>query len=394
MPDSPIAPQPRPPDDEPSPPPLASARSGRFVGLDVCRGLIIVGMALDHCVYLLWSGAREPSFLFWHGPFTSDETTPEFLIRLFSSLCAPGFFLLMGTGLALFADARRRAGWTSAAIGRWIAVRGGVLVALQFAVENPLWTLKPGEYWLNYVGVLYALGASLLLASLAWNARAAVLASVSTICLILPEVASRWFAGRGEDLPLVVALLALPGKSCGLIVYFSCLPWLGICLAGILVGRRLATESARGFRLAAICGAIAVAMAVLLRWLGGVGNLGRIDDYGWSGAMSFVKYGPSLVFIGWNAGLILLSWPLLSRLATSLPTACQPLRDLGGSSLFFYVAHLALYASVSRWCGVERLSLGAALAVWLAGLLALWPACRKFARFKRTRPPESIWRMF
>ena len=89
----------------------------RLGGLDACRGLIMVGMALDHAVYLLWVGAREPSFLFWYGPFVSDETTPEFVIRMISSLCAPGFFLLLGAGLALFIESRRRVGWTDE-IGR------------------------------------------------------------------------------------------------------------------------------------------------------------------------------------------------------------------------------------------------------------------------------------
>jgi uncharacterized membrane protein len=350
-------------------------------------------MSLDHCVYLLWSAASEPSFLFWYGPFVSTETTPELAIRMISSLCAPGFFLLMGASLALFADARRRAGWSTAAIGRWIAVRGAVLVMLQFAVENPLWTLKPGEYWLNYVGVLYALGASLILVAGIWNTRLSVLASAAMICMVLPELASRWFAGRGEDLPLVIALFVLPGKSSGLVVYFSCLPWLGICLGGILLGRELAADPARGLRLSAYSGICLVAGAVLLRSWAGVGNLGRIDDYGWTGTLSFVKYGPSLVFIGWNAGLILLSWPLLTRCTTLIPGVLRPLRGLGGSSLFFYLAHLALYATAARWFGVDRLSLPAALVVWLVGLFVLWPLCHHFSRFKRARSPESIWRM-
>lgn len=93
----------------------------RFAGLDACRGLIMVGMALDHCVYLLWTGAREPSFLFWYGPFVSDETLPELVIRL---------------------------------------------------IANPLRTLKPDENWMNYVGVLSALGVSMALTGilnrLAW----------------------------------------------------------------------------------------------------------------------------------------------------------------------------------------------------------------------------------
>lgn len=138
----------------------------RLPGLDLCRSLICVLMALDHATYLLWSEAREPSFLFWYGPFVSDEVLPETLIRLGSNLCAPGFFLLMGAGISMFAQNRRQLLWSEPAIQKHFVSRGILLIALQFTVENSLWSLKPNESWFNYVGVLYALGVSLRLAAL------------------------------------------------------------------------------------------------------------------------------------------------------------------------------------------------------------------------------------
>ncbi|MBN8248706.1 MAG: hypothetical protein J0L84_14860, partial [Verrucomicrobia bacterium] len=100
-------------------------------------------MALTHAAYLLWVGAREPSFLFWHGPFVSDERWPEAAIRLLSGACSSGFFILMGAGISLYAHARREAGWNWPAIRRHFAIRGLVLMVLQFGVENMLWSLKP-----------------------------------------------------------------------------------------------------------------------------------------------------------------------------------------------------------------------------------------------------------
>lgn len=365
----------------------------RFAGLDACRGLIMVGMALDHCVYLLWTGAREPSFLFWYGPFVSDETLPELVIRLIASLCAPGFFLLMGAGLTLFAAARRKQGWTEAAIGRHIAVRGAVLVALQFCVENPLWTLKPDENWMNYVGVLYALGVSMALTGilnrLAWRPLALVAGSL----MVLPEVVIPIFQNRSEQLPLLVALLVLPGKSSGLVVYFACLPWLGITLVGALIARLLAADPQRGLRASAWIGAGLLAAAAILRWLSGFGNLGLVHNHGWIGALAMVKYGPSFVFLGGNAGLILLSWPLLSWVNARYPLLLKPWCVLGSCPLFFYGAHLALFATLSRLIGATRASLGAALFAWLAGLVVLWPLCRLYGRFKRTTPLTSLWRL-
>lgn len=145
----------------------------RFAGLDACRGLIMVGMALDHCVYLLWTGAREPSFLFWYGPFVSDETLPELVIRL---------------------------------------------------IANPLRTLKPDENWMNYVGVLSALGVSMALTGILNRLAWAPLALLAGSLMVLPEVVIPFFQNRSEQLPLLVALLVLPGKSSGLVVYFA--PWM------------------------------------------------------------------------------------------------------------------------------------------------------------------------
>ena len=128
------------------------------------------------------------------------------------------------------------------------------------------------------------------------------LAILAATLVTLPEFTAPAFPQEAERLPLAVGLLVLPGVSHGLIVYFSCLPWLGIGLGGFLLGRVFTRDVRRGMRLATAWGAGLVAAAVLLRWGNGFGNLGVVENQGWSGMLSFVKYGPSLVFVGWNAG--------------------------------------------------------------------------------------------
>lgn len=369
-------------------------RPARFAELDICRGLIMVGMALDHCVYLLWSGAREPSFLFWYGPLLSDENLSELIIRFVSNLCAPGFFLLMGAGFALFAEARRGQGWSEAAIRRYGISRGLMLVALQFLVENPLWTLKPGENWLNYVGVLYALGVGLATTAVMNRFANAFIALIAVALVMLPEFIAPCFQGQSDQLPLAVALLVLPGKSHGLVVYFTYLPWLGISLLGFLLGRSMLKDQRRGLLNAACLGVGLISFALLLRMTAGFGNLGIVENHGWIGSLAMVKYGPSLVFLGWNTGLILVSWMLLWAINRRFPRFVSPWRILGGSPLFFYIGHLMLFASLSRALGPSRLSLPWTLVVWIVGLSALWPLCQRFSLFKRTKPVSSPWRMF
>ena len=62
--------------------------------------------------------------------------------------------------------------------------------------------------------------------------------------------------------------------------------------------------------------------------------------------------------------------------------------------LFFYVAHLYLYAIVEALFFRRGISLQAMYLVWIAGLVPLWFLCRRYRAFKERRPAESVWRMF
>ena len=65
----------------------------------------------------------------------------------------------------------------------------------------------------------------------------------------------------------------------------------------------------------------------------------------------------------------------------------------GRTPLFFYIAHLYLYALIGF-----AFPYGTALVlmypVWLLGLVILYPMCRWYDRFKRRQPPDSLWRLF
>jgi hypothetical protein len=67
----------------------------------------------------------------------------------------------------------------------------------------------------------------------------------------------------------------------------------------------------------------------------------------------------------------------------------------GQAPLFFYLAHLYVYAILGmiffRTEGAPRWLF---LLTWLAGVVVLYPACLRYRRFKESWPPESIWRMF
>ena len=64
----------------------------------------------------------------------------------------------------------------------------------------------------------------------------------------------------------------------------------------------------------------------------------------------------------------------------------------GRAPLFFYVAHLYVFALVGLLPG--HLSLAGMYGVWALGVVVLQPACVRYDRFKRAKPEDSIWRLF
>jgi uncharacterized membrane protein len=89
-----------------------------------------------------------------------------FLTRFVTHLAAPGFFFLMGVGMALFTLSCRARDWTNRQIITHFLLRGALLILLQFLLENPAWDIGTDSSSLDYFGVLYALGGAMMIGSL------------------------------------------------------------------------------------------------------------------------------------------------------------------------------------------------------------------------------------
>lgn len=67
----------------------------------------MVLMAIDHASFFI---ARIHPAETWASGSPYYATTIAFVTRWVTHLCAPGFFLLMGAGMAMFAASRHAAG--------------------------------------------------------------------------------------------------------------------------------------------------------------------------------------------------------------------------------------------------------------------------------------------
>lgn len=370
----------------------------RLLPVDALRGLLIVLMALDHANHFV--AQKHPPSEMWGGPFPTYTDPLAFLTRLITHLSAPGFFFLMGVGMFLFANARRKQGWSEWAVLRFFLVRGGILIALKFLVVNRAWELSPGGWGLDiYIGVLFALGGTLILGSFLLRLKTAYLLMLAAALFVGTEllVPARW-----GDMPLTSPtdllnpLLIYPGgmSEIGLWSNYPLLPWLELVIFGIAFGQWLADDAPQAYRRALLLGSVSLLAFVVLRALNGFGNIRPRMGSTWIDFFNVVKYPPSLTFTLLTMGIVLVLLGAFARAGERLQPVLNVLAVFGRAPLFFYTVHLFLYAGLGWLFTPRGTSIPAMLPFWLLGLLLLYPLCLWFGRLKQRQPATSILRFF
>ena len=413
-----------------------SGTAARLLPLDALRGLIMALMALDHTN--LFVAHKHAAGEHWGGEFPSYSSALPFLTRLVTHLCAPGFSFLMGTGMWLFAQSRRKMGWSRWAVTRHFLVRGALLIALQFLVENQAWRLSPGWQLDVYVGVLFALGGTMILGSLlVWLKPPALLVLTVVLAVGTELLVPNPILWGQRNSPLDLLLL-LSGGDSHLWSNYPVLPWLKFVTFGMLFGHwlletlschseRSACHSERSeeslpggnsvipstapvipsaarnlidrqpgsrkpFTRALILGAALLLAFVVVRYLNGFGNVRpRVGD-GWISFLNVVKYPPSIAFSLLTMGVNLLLLGLFGLASARVQRLLQPLAVFGRAPLFFYVVHLFLYAGLGLWLTPGGTSIAGMYPYWLAGLLLMFPLTWWYGRWKHRQPPNSILR--
>jgi uncharacterized membrane protein len=375
---------------QPQPPPVAPRRS-RNVALDALRGLIVVLMAVDHANYFV--AQQHSSGEHWGGPFPAYADSVSFITRLITHPVAPGFAFLMGVGMVLFAESRRKRGWSEGAIVRHFLVRGAVLIALQFTVVNLAWKLGPQPFPTLYVGVLAALGGGMILSSLFLRLRALSLAILGMALFIGVELShpdpAQWGVIFDQPLGLV---FGYSGGDAGFWSNYPILTWLELVIFGMAFGKWTLADGDVPFRRAWVIGLAALAAFSLLRVFDGFGNIRPRSGDDWIGYLNVVKYPPAMTFTLLTMGFNLILLSLLARIEGGGRLLVKPLTAFGTVPLFFYVIHLYLYAGLGAWLAPSGTSLEVMYLYWLAGLAILYPLCVWYGSFKQRQPANSLLR--
>ncbi|MGO9127796.1 MAG: DUF1624 domain-containing protein [Terriglobales bacterium] len=324
---------------------VASASgAGRLASLDIMRGLVMVIMALDH--------TRD---FFTYLPFAPETLSLTyyslFFTRWITHFCAPLFFFLAGTG-AFFYGRRR----IPQAVSHFLWTRGLWLIVLEFTVIGIAWTfLLTGGFF----GVIWALGASMVIMALVVRLPLPWIAVLSTLMIATHDLLDRVRPRQFGSFAWLWTLLHVRGGvmlpfQVQEFVLFQIVPWVGVMAAGYAFGQLYQLESGRRNRILVRLGMVLTIAFILLRATNLYGNppagLGGVSQGDWHVQptvektvilfLDVEKYPPSLQFLLMTLGpsLLLLAW--LER--SSLPSWTSVLVTFGRVPLFFYVLHLYL----------------------------------------------------
>jgi uncharacterized membrane protein len=194
-------------------PAAEDSRSGRLAAVDIARGIAIGAMVVYHTAYDLSANRLIP-----------DDIVDDIRWRIFARMIAGTFLLLVGIGLVL----ATRKGFNGKAYLRRLGfiVGGAALVSL-------------GTWWFDaptfvFFGILHEIAvASVLALPFLWLpawltavAAAAVIAAPWYLANPFFDTPAFWWVGLSTVPPVTVD-------------YVPVLPWFGMVLAGIVVGRLL-----------------------------------------------------------------------------------------------------------------------------------------------------------
>ncbi len=365
---------------------MDSGTRNRLFPLDALRGLIIVFMALDHANYFI--ARQHSSGEHWGGTFPVYDSALPFLTRLVTHFSAPGFFFLMGTGMFLFSESRRERGWKSWQVLSHFLIRGSVLIALQLFVINPIWKAGPESFPEFYIGVLVALGGTMILGSMFLGLSPVMLLPLTLSLVIgtefLHPAPEMWGQLNNEPWNLI---LIRSGGDGNLWSNYPVLPWLELVVFGILFGSWLRANERKAYQKGLWIGIVLLILFIFIRYADGFGNVRPRAGNSWIDFLNVVKYPPSMSFTLLTMGVNLIVLWGFSRAGKFVKTLSKPLVVFGSVPLFIYVLHLLMYMLMGRSLKPFGSSIPEMLPFWLVGLTILYPVAILYRGIKRTKGP-------
>lgn len=296
------------------------------------------------------------------------------------------------------------------ALARFLASRGVWLVFAELTFINFAWNLNLGPRFVPVLGVIWAIGVSMIaLAGLVWLPRAAIagvgfalVVGHNLVDAIQPAADA---ASAGWRLLHVPGILAVGGTPIGYVAY-PLVPWIGVMALGYALGPTfLGADPGRSRRLVRAGVVVTLAFVALrLPSLYGEPNPWHAHDTLVATVIDVLdttKYPPSLQYLCMTLGPAI---ALLGVLERPGDAAADALAVVGRVPFFFYVVHLYVIHVLALAVGAAQgvpvrdvavlfvryppgfgVDLASVYVFWVAVVLALYPACWWFAGVKARR---------
>ncbi|MFZ2906049.1 MAG: heparan-alpha-glucosaminide N-acetyltransferase domain-containing protein [Cyclobacteriaceae bacterium] len=386
----------------------------RIESIDILRGIAMVVMALDHVRDYFHATAltEDPLNL-------STTTTILFFTRWITHFCAPIFVFLSGT--AIYLQSQRK---TKKELSAFLFKRGLWLIFIEFVVVSLAWSFDL-HYNLLFLQVIWAIGISMVFLSILIYLPFRIILVLGFVIVLghnlldIPESAADFKPNFWWDLLHHGAFATYAyAEGHSLFLVYPFVPWLGLMMLGYCSGtiftKDITPEQRR--KLLTRLGIGVLAIFIVIRFINVYG-----DPFPWSTqknfwftVLSFVnihKYPPSLLFMCLTIGPALLLLPVLEKTQNGFSYA---MKTFGRTAFFYYILHIYLIHFLSAFCFFARghtfeesatigqtfpfkfvvpgegFGLPVVYLVWILIVVALYPLCKWYDRYK-TSHPEKWW---
>jgi uncharacterized membrane protein len=390
---------------------ITPAISSRVQSIDLLRGLVMIIMALDHVRDYFHADA------FIYSPTDLSKTsTVLFFTRWITHFCAPVFVFLAGTSVYLMSQKKSRK-----ELSLFLLKRGVWLIFLDLVVMTFGWIFDIHFHFI-FFNVIWMFGMSMIVLAALIHLPLKIILLIGLVIVAGHNLLDN-FNVEGNNLSAFLwAILHKQGSFTlterSFFVGYPLIPWIGVMALGYCLGSLYTAnyDPLKRKNILIQAGSLVILLFIILRSTNIYG-----DSLPWSrqhsplfSFLSFLnvsKYPPSLLFILMTLGPVLLFLAFTENVNNRINNVVSV---YGRVPLFFYVVHvyfihlLALFAAnllpgynwsdlileQPLWFTDELkgygFSLGIVYLVWIAVVVALYPLCRWYDRYKQQHK-EKWW---
>jgi uncharacterized membrane protein len=308
--------------------------------------------------------------------FPTLNSTPQFLTRFVSHICAPAFLFIAGLMLSLSLENRLERGQSRKALTIHFILRGLSLMAIDFLIINRIGMT---------FGILACIGTCMILLILIQSSSNSLILLFSLGLLVFhPWINFSWLLDLYPQSAYLIHVLSEPIRQKSWSVFYPVIPWIGVMGIGFYLGSLILRNLTRRRNVSRYL--ILGGLSILLVFIPVRFTFGAIcGDSSLFWLMS--KYPPSLSFILWNLGMTFALIGGFFRWEEKKDNNSRFLKVLavyGRVPLFFYVVHRYLYGIIPTLTHTRgEYALITTYIVWLMGLVPLYFLCQSYEQFRR-----------